>query len=309
MTTITELVVAHDEYSGIYGFENPAIYGGTLQYNDDIIVKGARYLTTTQKPKKAVFRLTNKVIKNYSNGHTDISIDEYSSELNRLYGKAKSDDGMDIFTDIEDEIRWKRWSTDWKPVYEDKVEETILSIVVVKKPVSAYPEIVPISSLSDITSTKQCVCEFVPDSVGYLKTICNTKNITYEFGGLRKDNFEYATVLGSHLYYSSEPKFRIVKQGTYQQCVESRAAWIKDIESHIDSIILKKFPEKVKLSGSVITLIHELCGMVSRVRKLDVKKADSVTQSLLSNDMETKRNQIIEMLKETNKELLCSPTK
>jgi hypothetical protein len=296
--------VGYDTQTGMYTFQS--LYNSTMEVNGKPIAtnlltgfKSGELFVTSEKPESITYKVSGRTVAGYKNTEigSTISVDEYKALQTEINNSRTYNDDTDEYeyATIEAEVAAVRFARTYTPIYEDQTTVHELEIEMIKYPVSAYSNIVPLHSLDakDIFETK---CKYMPNNMALFYEICEKYGIDKSrievptHSGLRFVKIDDTYLTGAEDFEKSMANQII---GTYEECIARMESARKRLDD-IVSMHMAKRSQKVLDKNTVGELLKELIIVKNRISSLDVKQKDYSSQRSLN----VKMNELIETYKQ-----------
>lgn len=247
-------------------------------------------LVTSIKPEKIQTYSNITKITHYEKDLEVLSVEDYNIERSNLIDLYE--DGELVFSSADNEIKWKHFIKDWKPIYITEKVFTDYEIEIFNVPVSEYSCIKPIAHLDDIVSVDKGLFTYVVNSQQLFKEYCVSIGLSFQeasWGNQGVGTFswshsglDYAKISNEYVFLGEKPKFYGVS-GSYAECVKRLEQHKDQIKKAVDFMINKKDKEKMTEleKGLYYRTLHDI---YSKVKSLSVNKKSYQDQdSLLKN--------------------------
>lgn len=286
-----EIKIGYDSTNKLYIIPNNSnmIINGNEIKPSPLYFNNAKVLITKVEPKIYQTTSSTRMIISYEKENGEIlSPEDYKSELNNLKSFGKLDDGGDdydtdlIFDSIESEVNYKHFLREWKPTYENIISITNHDIKIIEIPISEYDDIIPLSTLDDIKTIEEGLCEYLPNPTKILIDYCESLGLTFEgyisnprgnpktFSLSTHSGIEYAKIEQKYLFSGNKPIFRRFI-GSYQACIQKREKDMEFIKNGVDEHFRRQ--EKTLLSSIEKGKFYSsLLGIKDKIDQLDVYK-------------------------------------
>lgn len=275
--------VAYDSKTNLYAFKT-TYNDNTLEINGKSVVdpllgfKSGEVFVLNEPPTVGTRKTVQTIISHYINKETEkvMSVEEYNKivakiDNTRIYN---NDDEFEYST-VEDEVFATRFFRTYSKVY--KTVETIhnLEIEIINYPVSEYPNIVPLYSISG-ENIYEIKCTYYPKNIDTFYQVCATYGIEKTRISIpTHSGIEFAKIDDNYLTGAAEfEKYkRNAFTGTYEECVKR----MKSDADAMSSMIELHLAKHSKKTIDVTTLGHLVTTLVKIQRELNslnVKRSD-----------------------------------
>ena len=291
-----QIKVGYDKTTGLYIIPNRnyCIINGKRENIDTIYYNNARVLVTSVKPETYQTYSSKTIITHYEkddNFSNILTVEDYNKHIFDLQSKGVYEFHEWYFDDLEDEIKYKRFLKDWKPI--TKLEEIITDyeIVFVEVPVSEYEDIQPLASMEDIDSCEKAMFVYKPNPKKYFTEYCESLGMVFESNDYKKtpnsynwstSGIDYVKINGDYLFLGDNKPKLFQKTAKYQECIDKMNQDIKFIKDNVDLFLRKndKTPLTEIERGSYY---KNLISIKNDVNKLEVIKKHWSDKSYLIN--------------------------
>lgn len=290
-----QIKIGHDKTTGLYIIPNRnyCIINGSREKINTVYFNNTQVLITSIKPITYQTYSSKTIITHYeqdSHFSNILSVEDYKTQLEDLQSKGWKDDYEWFFDELEDEIKYKRFIKDLKPI--SKLEEVITDyeITFIEVPVSEYPEIQPIASMLDINSCEKAIFIYKPDHKRILSEYCDSLGLTYESNNDKKINntyswsnhsgIDYAKINGGYLFLGDNKIKSSQRTAKYDECVEALNKDKQFIKNAVD-LFFRKIDGKKLSDIERGSYYKTLVSIQSSVRGLEVIKKSSYGKTLL----------------------------
>jgi hypothetical protein len=274
--------VAYDSKTNLYAFKTT--YDNTLEINRKPVVdpllgfKSGEVFVLNEPPTVATRRTVQTIISHYVNKETEevMSVEEYNKIVAKIDNtRTYNNDYEYTYSTVEDEVFATRFFRTYSKVY--KNVETIhdLQIEIINYPVSEYPNIVPLYSISreNIYETK---CTYYPKNIDTFYQVCATYGIEKNRISIATHSgIEYAKIDDNYLTGAAEfEKYkRNAFTGTYEECVKRMKSDADAISSMIELHLAKHSKKTIHVS-TLGHLVTTLVKIQRELNSLNVKRSD-----------------------------------
>jgi hypothetical protein len=292
-----QIKIGYDKTTGLYIVPNKnyCIINGSREKINTIYFNNTQVLITSIKPTSYQTYSSKTIITHYElhNGESvDIlKTEDYNQKISYLRSKGWQDDYDWFFDDLEDEIRYKRFLKDWKPITKQEEIITDYEIIFIEVPVSEYEDIQPLASMEDIDSCEKALFTYQPQPRKYLADYCKSLGLRWEdnksWGNQSQGTYswpshsgiEYVKINNEYLFLGEKPKF-YKRQGSYKECIEKMNSDIQLIKESVDMFFKKKdkTPMTAEERGAYYRELLSIKGFVS---KLEVHKKHTSDQNYI----------------------------
>jgi hypothetical protein len=303
-----QIKIGYDKSTGLYIIPNRnyCIINGSREKIDTLYYNNTQVLITSIKPTSYQTYNSKTIITEYEKDNDGIpgylTVEEYNKYLKELQYYGSYEDYEWLFEDLEDEIKYKRFLKDWKPITKQEEIITDYEIVFIEVPVSEYEDIQPIASMLDIDSCEKGLFRYRPKPLKYFEDYCKSLDMVWESNSYSKtpnsynwstSGFDYVKINGEYLFFGdNKPKGIFEKVGKYQECIDKMNQDIKFIKDNVDLFFSKR--DKTPLTdiekGSYYT---NLFNIRKNIMDLKVQTKSFQDQSSLIS----KLNKLIESVK------------
>ena len=292
-----QIKIGYDKSTNLYVIPNRnyCIINGkrekiyTLYYNNSQVlvtsIKPTTYQTYRNKTTITKCEKDNEGTPGY------LTVEEYNNHVRELCCKGDYEEYEWVFLDLEDEIRYKRFIKDWRPITIQEEVITDYEIIFVEVPVSEYEDIQPLASMEDIDSCEKAMFIYKPNPKKYLADYCESLGMVFEPNDYKKtlnsygwssSGVDYAKINGEYLFLGDNKPKMYQKTAKYQECIDKMNQDIKFIKDNVDLFLRKN--DKTPLSeierGSYY---KNLISIKSDINKLEVNKKHWSDKSYLIN--------------------------
>lgn len=290
-----QIKIGYDKSTGLYVIpnQNYSIINGKRDKIDTIYYNNSKVLITSIKPETYQTYNNQTIITEYEDkeGNIKLSTIDYNIRLGELKDKGFYEDYEWMFDDLEDEIRYKRFINDWKPITKQEEIITDYEIIFINVPISEYEDIQPLASMEDIDSCEKAMFIYKPNPKKYLKEYCESLGMIFEPNdysktpnsyGWSSSGLDYAKINGEYLFLGDNKPKMYQKTAKYQECIDKMEQDIKFIKDSVDLFLRKndKTPLTYVERGSYY---KNLISIKNDINKLEVHKKQWRDQSYLVN--------------------------
>lgn len=292
-----QIKIGYDKTTNLYIIPNRnyCIINGKREKIDTIYFNNTRVLVTSIKPETYQTYSSKTIITHYESFNVETSgvleVEDYNKQKYSLEEKGYYNDYEWFFNELEDEIKYKRFLKDWKPITKQEEIITDYEIVFVEVPVSEYEDIQPLASMDDIDSCEKAMFIYKPNPKKYFTEYCESLGMVLEPNDFKKtpnsyswpsSGIDYVKINGDYLFLGDNKPKMFQKTAKYQECIDKMNQDIKFIKDSVDLFLRKndKTPLTEIERGSYY---KNLINIQKMVRGLDVNKKTQQNQiSLLS---------------------------
>lgn len=280
--------VGYDSQTGLYVVKT--IYNKTLIVNGKPLVdalrgtsNGAELVTISEKPETIIYKNTIRKLIGYDNTEdmTTIGLSEYNKILEKINSTREYDEdsGQYDYATLEDEVFAVRFFRTHKAIYESVEEIHNMEFEIIKYPVSAYKNIVPLHSM-DAKHIFETNCKFTPNNNELFFEVCASFGIDKSridiptHSGLRFVKIDGSYVSGIEDFEKTSSLSII---STYEKCIDRMNDNRKKLEDLISFHLAKQSQKKVS-DATIGNLLTQLQHLQNSVRSLDVKAKEGNSQ-------------------------------
>lgn len=292
-----QIKIGFDKTTELYIIPNRnyCIINSKREKIDTIYYNNSQVLVTSIKPETyQTYRSKNITThyKQYSHLSNILTVEDYNKQILDFRSRGWEDDYEWFFDDVEDEIKYKRFIKDWKPITKQEEIITDYEIIFIEVPVSEYEDIQPLASMEDINSCEKAMFIYKPNPKKYLSEYCESLGMVFESNDYKKtpnsyslsshSGLDYAKINGEYLFLGDNKPRMFQKTDKYQECIDKMNQDIKFIKDNVDLFLRKndKTPLTDVERGSYY---RNLISIQKSIRELDVNKKTQQNQiSLIS---------------------------
>jgi hypothetical protein len=292
-----QIKIGYDESTGLYIIPNRnyCIINGSREKIDTLYYNNSQVLITSIKPTSYQIYITQTITTGYEDigGNIKLSTIDYNIRLGELKNKGYYEDYEWKFDDLEDEIKYKRFLKDWKPITKQEEVITDYEIIFINVPISEYEDIQPVASMLDIDSCEKALFTYQPQPRKYLADYCKSLGLVWEdnkswgnqsqgtYSWPSHSDIEYTKINDEYLFLGEKPKF-YKRQGSYKECIEKMNFDIQLIKDAVDMFFKKKDKTLMTIEerGAYYKELLNIKGLVS---KLEVHKKHYNDQRYIIN--------------------------
>lgn len=290
--------IAYDKSVGLYSIQasDLRVYTTSKFLIDDKEVVNpfnSPVIVFDKMPSSIKYVTTGRNLVGYSDNSSEgkpfITTEEYLSKKQELTSKGNWDDDCEeyIFSSVEDEVNWVRFSRTWTAEYSSEPIVQEVEMELIEYPVSKSKYIVPNYKVGS-TSIFDTTCTYNNNAADFFRERCIERGLSVAsnenqqgkvFWLSHKDDFRFAKINGT--YCSSQEQvrqFRSTVRGTYEELEKVHQKNIELVDSIIDLQLSKLNNRKINSQelGDMITFLN---ATFSNVQKLDVKVANRSSHS------------------------------
>jgi hypothetical protein len=295
-----QIKIGYDKSTGLYVIpnQNYSIINGKKDKIDIIYYNNSKVLITSIKPE-TYQTYNNKIIITHYIKDNDVEVgtlfsEDYNNQKYNLETKGYYNDYEWFFDELEDEIKYKRFLKDWKPI--TKQEEIIIDyeIIFIEVPISEYEDIQPLASMEDINSCEKAMFIYKPNPKKYFTEYCESLGMVFEPNDYKKtpnsysfssSGFEYVKINGDYLFLGDNKPRMFQKTSKYQECINRMNQDIKFIKDSVDLFLRKN--DKISLTNIERGSYYKnLINIKNSIKELEVHKKHHSNQSSLINKIQ-----------------------
>jgi len=294
-----QIKIGYDKTTNLYIIPNRnyCIINGKREKIDTIYYNNARVLITSVKPETYQTYSSKTITTHYeqdSHFSNILTVEDYNKHISDFRSRGWEDDYEWFFDDIEDEIKYKRFLKDWKPINKQEEVITDYEIIFVEVPISEYEDIQPLASMEDIDSCEKAMFVYRPNPKKYFTEYCESLGMVLEPNDFKKtpnsysfpsSGIDYVKINGEYLFLGDNKPKIFQKTAKYQECIDKMDQDIKFIKDNIDLFLRKndKTPLTEIERGSYY---KNLINIQKSIRGLDVNKKTQQNQTSLLHQIQ-----------------------
>lgn len=292
-----QIKIGYDKSTGLYIIPNRnySIINGNREKPNTIYFNNSQVWVTSIKPISYQTYSSRTIITHYELHNGDIvdmlENEDYNKQILDFRSRGWEDDYEWYFEDLEDEIRYKRFINNWKPITKQEEIITDYEIVFIEVPVSEYEDIQPLASMEDIDSCEKAMFIYKPNPKKYLKEYCESLGMVFEPNDYKKtpnsynwssSGIDYAKINGEYLFLGDNKPRMFQKTAKYQECIDKMNQDIKFIKDNVD-LFLRKNDKTLLTDIEIGSYYKTLISIKNDINELEVNKKHWSNKSSLIN--------------------------